>query len=187
MPRLIYSMMVSLDGFVETPSRSLDWCLIDEELHLFANDQAREMGTFLYGRRLYEVMSAYWPTADRPGAPAYEVEFARIWMATPKIVFSKTLDRVEWNSRLQRDGIADTIAALKAAPGRDVSVAGPTLAATAVRLGLVDEYRLLVQPVVLGAGRPFFPPSEERIDVRLVETRTFGSGVVYQRYERATR
>jgi len=183
MRKLIYSMMVSLDGFIARPNGDLDWILIDEELHTFANEQAREVDTELYGRRLWEVMVAYWPTADQnPAAPAYVVEFARIWRNLPKIVFSRTLDRVEGNARLAANDLAEEIGALKAQPGRDVSIGGAELAAQALRLGLVDEVRPMVQPVVLGAGRPMFPPSERSLDLDLVETRTFGSGVVYLRY-----
>jgi RibD C-terminal domain. len=108
MGRLIYSMSVSLDGFVETPSRSLDWVTVDEELHSFFNDEAREMSAFLYGRRLYELMVDYWPTAETdPSATPAMLEFARIWKDKPKIVFSRTLGRVEWNSRLVRDDAAE--------------------------------------------------------------------------------
>jgi dihydrofolate reductase len=184
MRKVIYSMSVSLDGFIETPNREIDWVIIDEELHTFFNDQAREMGTFLYGRRMYELMVDYWPTADTlPSRPAYEVEFARIWKNMPKIVFSKTLDKVEWNSRLVRDNIAEEIAKLKAQPGKDLSLGGPTLASTFMQLGLIDEYQLFVNPVVLGGGTPFFPALRNPISLRLIETRTFSSGVVYLRYQ----
>lgn len=186
MGRLVYSMSVSLDGFVETPSRSLDWVLVDEELHSFFNDEARAMSTFLYGRRMYELMTEYWPTAERdPSASPAMIEFARIWKDKPKIVFSRSLDRVEWNSRLVRDDAAEEVARLKVQPGFDMDVGGPTTAATLIRLGLVDEYRLFVHPVILGAGTPFFPPLDERVGLSLLETRTFGSGVVYLRYELA--
>lgn len=184
MGTLVCSMMVSLDGFVEGPNRELDWVAIDEELHTFASDQAREMGTFLYGRRLYEVMADFWPTADAdPSAPDYIVEFARIWKDKPKIVFSKTLEKVEWNSRLVRDNIVEEITKLKEQPGRDMDLGDPNIASTLMQLGLVDEYRLLVHPVVLGGGTPFSPSLEHKITLRLVETRTFRSGVVYLRYQ----
>ena len=186
MAKVIYSMSVSLDGFIETPNRELDWVIVDEELHNFFNDQAREMGAFLYGRRLYEMMVDYWPTADtNPSAPAFEVEFARIWKEKPKVVFSKTLDKVEWNSRLVRDNIAEEITKLKAQPGKDLGLGGPTIASTIMQLGLIDEYQLFMNPVVLGGGTPFFPALHNPINVKLVETRTFGSGVVYLRYARA--
>ena len=184
MGKLVYSMSVSLDGFVETPSRSLDWVQIDEELHSFFNEEAREMSAFLYGRRLYELMVGYWPTAETdPSATPAMREFGRIWIDKPKVVFSRTLDRVEWNSRLVRDDAAGEVARLKAVPGFDMDVGGPTTAAPLMPLGLIDEYHVFVHPVVLGAGAPFFPPLDERIELKLLETRTFGTGVVYLRYE----
>jgi dihydrofolate reductase len=184
MGRVMYSMSVSLDGFVETPSRSLDWVLVDDELHSFFNDEAPSNSAFLYGRRMYELMSAYWPTAESdPSATAPMREFAGIWRETPKIVFSRTLNAVDWNSRLVRDDPIAEVARLRAEPGFEMSVGGPTLASTLIANGLVDEYRLFVQPVVLGAGTRFFPPLADRIGLRLTETRTFGSGVVLLRYE----
>ena len=184
MGRLIYSMSVSLDGFVNTPSRSLDWVHVDEELHMAFNDEARTMSASLYGRRMYELMSDYWPTAaDNPTATPAEIDFAGIWRATPKIVFSRTLERVEWNSRLVRDDVVAEVGRLKARPGFDMEVGGPTIAASLIRSGLVDEFRMYVNPVVLGAGTPFFPPLDERIALELVETRRFSGGVEYLRYE----
>jgi dihydrofolate reductase len=184
MGKLVYSLSVSLDGFVETPSRSLDWVLIDEELHSFFNDQAGAMSASLYGRRMYQLMVDYWPTAETdPSATPAELEFARIWKDTPKIVFSSTLDSVEWNSRLVRDDAVEEVARLKSEAGFDMDVGGPTLASTLMQAGLIDEYRLFVHPVILGAGTPFFPPLEDRIGLKLLETRTFASGVVYLRYE----
>jgi dihydrofolate reductase len=188
MGRLIYSMSVSLDGFVETPDRSLDWVLVDEELHSFFNDEARALSAFLYGRRIYELMAGYWPTAATdPKSVPVELDFARIWSDKPKIVFSRTLERVDWNSRLVRDDAVEEVARLKAQPGFDMGVGGPTLASTLIRHGLVDEYRLYVNPVILGSGRPFFPTLEQPIGLKLVETRTFGSGVVLLRYETSSR
>jgi dihydrofolate reductase len=184
MGKLTYSMSISLDGFVETPSRSLDWVQVDEELHAFFNDEARAMSASLYGRRLYELMVDYWPTAENdPSATPAMLEFAGIWKALPKIVFSRTLQRVDWNSRLVREDAAAEVARLKAQPGFDMDVGGPTLAATLIRAGLIDEYHLFVHPVILGAGTPFFPELADRIGLKLLETRTFGSGVVYLRYE----
>jgi dihydrofolate reductase len=184
MGRLIYSMSVSLDGFVETPSRSLDWVQVDEELHTVFNDEARAMSAFVYGRRMYELMVDYWPTAESdPAATPAMLEFARIWRDKPKIVISRTLERVKWNGRLVRDGAADEVARLKAQPGFDMDVGGPTTAGTLVRLGLVDEFHVFVHPVILGAGTPFFPALDDRVGLDLLETRTFGSGVVYLRYE----
>lgn len=184
MRKIIYSMSVSLDGFVETPNREIDWAIVDEELHTFFNDQAREMGAFLFGRRMYELMIDFWPTAGANlSNPAYIIDYAHIWRNMPKIVFSKTLDKVEWNSRLVRDNIAEEIAKLKAQPGKDLSLGGPNLASTFIQLGLVDEYQLFVNPVVLGGGTPFFPASHNPINLQLIETRTFNSGVIYLRYQ----
>src|SRR5207245_9288017 len=125
--------------------RKIDWAIIDEELHTLANEQARDEGAFLYGRRLYQVMADYWPTADvKPSAPSFEVEFARIWQAKPKVVFSTTLDRVEWKSRLVREKIAEEMTRLQAQPGEHPTVGGATLASAAIRLGLGDEFRPIV-------------------------------------------
>ena len=178
----MYSMGVSLDGFIAWPGGEIDWAAPDEELHRFHNQQVREAGAHLYGRRLYEEMT-YWETADQqPAAPEYVLEFARIWKDTPKIVFSKTLEKVEGNARLVRDGAAEEVARLKDEPGKDLAVGGAGLASTFMTLRLIDEYRLFISPVILGGGTPYFPPLEERINLELVETRTFGSRVVYVRY-----
>jgi dihydrofolate reductase len=185
MRKVIYSMGVSLDGFIAGPGGEIDWSAPDEELHRFHNRQTRELGAVLCGRRLYEEM-LYWETADQnPSAAEHELEFARIWKEIPKVVFSKTLEQVEGNARLVRDGIAGEVARLKEQPGKDLSVGGAGLASTFIELGLVDEYRLFVSPVVLGGGTPYFPALDRRIDLELVETRTFGSRVVYLRYRRA--
>jgi dihydrofolate reductase len=187
MRKLIYSMGVSLDGFIAGPQGEIDWSAPDEELHRFHNQQTRELGAQLCGRRLYEEM-VFWETADEnPSAAEYTLEFARIWKNLPKIVFSKTLEKVEGNARLVRDGVAEEVAKLKEQPGKDLSVGGAGLASTCMRLGLIDECRLFVSPVVLGGGTPYFPPLDERINLELVETRTFGSRVIYVRYQRAGR
>jgi dihydrofolate reductase len=184
MRKLIYSMGVSLDGFIADRDGDIDWSAPDEELHRFHNQQAREVGVDLYGRRMYETMT-YWETADeKPSVPEYALEFARIWKDTPKIVFSKTLEKVEGNARLVTDNAAEEVARLKEQPGNSLAVGGAGLASTFIKLDLVDEYRLFVSPVVLGGGTPYFPALDERINLALVETRTFGSRVVYVRYQR---
>lgn len=186
MGKIIYSLSVSLDGFAEGPDKSLDWVIIDEEIHTFFNEQSRGLGGFLYGRRIYELMVAYWPTADLdPSAPAVEAEFARIWRDTPKIVFSQSLEKVEWNSRLVRGELAEEVRKLKAQSGNDLGVGGPTLAASLMELDLIDEFYIVVNPVILGSGTPFFPILKEKVNLRLVGTRTFGSGVVMLHYQRA--
>jgi dihydrofolate reductase len=184
MRKVIYSMGVSLDGFIAGPNGEIDWSAPDEELHRFHNQQTREAGAHLYGRRLYEMMT-YWETADeKPSVPEHELEFARIWKETPKIVFSKTLEKVEGNARLVRDGVAEEVAKLKEQPGKELAVGGAGLASTFMKLGLIDEYLLFVSPVVLGGGTPYFPALDEKINLELVETQTFGSRVVYVRYRR---
>jgi dihydrofolate reductase len=184
MRNLIYSMGVSLDGFIAGPDGEIDWSPPDEERHRFHNEQVRELGAYLCGRRLYEEM-LYWETADQdPAAGETELEFARIWKKLPKIVFSSTLEKVEGNARLATEGLADEVAKLKEQPGKDLAVGGAGLASSCIELGLVDDYRPFVSPVVLGAGTPYFPALEDRIDLELVETRTFASRVVYLRYRR---
>jgi dihydrofolate reductase len=184
MRKLIYSMGVSLDGFIAGPDGEIDWSAPDEELHRFHNQQARETGPHLYGRRLYEVMT-YWETVDeQPSISEHELEFAHIWKDTPKVVFSRTLEKVQGNARLARDSAAEEVARLKEESGKDLAVGGAGLASTFIKLDLIDEYRLFVSPVVLGGGTPYFPALDERINLELVETRTFGSRVIYLRYER---
>jgi dihydrofolate reductase len=187
MRKLIYSMGVSLDGFIAGPDGEIDWSAPDEELHRFHNQQARELGAHFCGRRLYEEM-LYWETVgENPSAAEAELEFARIWQDLPKIVFSKTLERVEGNARLAENGVAEEVATLKEQPGKDLAVGGAGLAAAFAKLGLIDEYCLFVSPVVLGAGTPYLPALDERIDLELLETRTFASRVVYVRYRRIDR
>ena len=183
MRRVIYSPMVSLDGFVEGPNRELDWGIVDEELHSFINDQQRAIDTYLFGRRMYEVM-VYWDTAEAdPSNPEYALEFARIWKNTHKIVFSKTLAQVQGNATLSKGNIVEEIARLKTEPGKDMSVGGAAIATTLMRSNLIDEYWLYVQPVILGSGTPMFPALSSKINLRLLETRTFNSGVVLLRYQ----
>jgi dihydrofolate reductase len=184
MRKLIYSMNPSLDGFIADADGAIDWGAPDEELHQFHNDEVRELGAHLLGRRLYETM-VYWETADQdPAADLITRDFAAVWQALPKIVFSTTLKTVEGNSRLATDGLAEEITRLKEESGKDIAIGGAGLAAEATRLGLVDEYRLFLNPILLGAGTPYFPPLEARVPLELIETRTFGSRVVYLRYRR---
>jgi dihydrofolate reductase len=184
MRKLIYSMGVSLDGFIAGPHGEIDWSAPDEELHRFHNQQARDVGAQLYGRRLYEAMIPWETAGEKPSARERELEFARIWKDTPKIVFSRTLEKVEHDFGLVGDGAVEAVAKLKQQPGKDLAVGGAGLASTFVKLDMIDEYRLFVSPVVLGGGTPYFPALDERIDLELVETRTFGSRVVYVRYQR---
>lgn len=184
MGKLIYSMGVSLDGYIAGPSGEIDWAAPDEELHRFHNQQARETAAHFFGRRLYDTMR-YWDTADQDESLGEtEREFAQIFKATPKVVFSKTLDAVEGNATLRRDVIPSEIAALKQQAAKNLAVGGAGLAGAFTQLGLIDEYHLFVSPVVLGGGTPYFPPLENRIELELLEARKFGSRVLYLRYER---
>jgi dihydrofolate reductase len=177
-------MSVSIDGFISGPGGEIDWSAPDAELHRFHNEQTRELGAHLLGRRLYEEMLVWEATDDTRWAADYELEFARIWRSLPKVVFSTTLEHVEGNARLVRDGIAEVVAELKEQPGKDLGVGGAGLASTLTKLGLIDEYRLFLHPVVLGAGTPYLPALDERINLELIEAQTFAPRVVYLRYLR---
>jgi dihydrofolate reductase len=184
MRKVIYSMGVSLDGFIADRDGQVDWAAPDEELMRFHNEQTREIGAHVCGRGLYENMLV-WETAEQTWSDPAALEFARIWKAIPKIVFSTTLASVQGNARLAEGDPAYEIAKLKAEPDeRVVSIGGAGFASTLIELDLIDEYRLFTNPVLLSAGTPFFPPLNKRIALQLIETRTFGSRVVYARYQR---
>lgn len=183
MPALIYSMSVSLDGYIAGPDGAIDWAAPDEELMRFHNEQTREITGHLTGRGLYEAMLG-WETAEQTRTAPLELEFARIWTAIPKVVFSTSLTTVEGNARLARGDVADEAAEMKDQPGaRIVSVGGARLAASLAEEDLIDEYRLFLCPFVLGGGTPYFPPLPKKLELELIETRTF-SQVVYLRYRR---
>ena len=183
MRTVIYSMSVSLDGFIAAPDGAIDWTAPDEELMAFHNEQSRELSAHLCGRGLYEDMLPWEISGDSRSNPQGR-EFARIWKAIPKVVFSTTLDEVQGNATLATGSVADEVARARDAPGAYVSVGGAGLASHLVELDLIDEYRPFVNPVVLGGGTPFLPAREQRLKLELAETRTFGSGVVYLRYRR---
>ncbi len=184
MRRIIYFTMISLDGYMEKPGGSLDWVSVDEELFRYMNTLKRQVGGYLYGRGMYENNQALWSTADTQSMQDYVVEYAQIWKQTPTIVFSSTLERVEGNARLERGDPVAVVASLKEQPGPDLEVGGAQLVPTLIQAGLVDEYRLFVQPILMGDGRPIFPVLNEAVRLKLVETHTFHSGVVYLRYQR---
>ena len=185
MRKIILTMSVSVDGFIEGPDRELDWHMVDDELHSHFNEQLSAMGAFLNGRVTYELMAEFWPTADTdPSSTGPMVEFARIWRDMPKIVFSRTLERADWNTTVVRDLVAEEVMELKAQPGGDLALGGADLAAAFMRHDLIDEYRLYVHPIVIGQGKPLFQSSDAKINLRLAETRTFGNGVVLLRYQR---
>ncbi|WP_029104883.1 dihydrofolate reductase family protein [Mycobacterium sp. 360MFTsu5.1] len=184
MGRLIYGLNVSVDGYIADAQGSIDWSEPSDELHQYWNDFERETALSFYGRRLYELMAAYWPTADQePDATPLIVDFARIWRNMPKVVFSRTLDSVDWNSRLERADPVAVVSKLKAETDGNLEIAGATLAAPVVQAGLVDEYRIVLVPIAVGGGTPFFPTLPSWISLRLLENRTFPCGTVLLRYE----
>ena len=185
MRKIVLMMSVSLDGYMEGPNREIDWHMVDDELHRHFNEQLRAMGAFLSGRVTYELMADFWPTADTdPASTEPMVDFARIWRDMPKIVFSTTLERAEWNATVVRDVIAEDVTRLKAQPGGDLALGGADLAAAFMRDDLIDEYRIYVHPVLIGQGKPLFPASAGKIDLLLLDTHTFGNGVVLLHYQR---
>ncbi|MFI0788527.1 dihydrofolate reductase family protein [Streptomyces lydicus] len=183
MRSVTYSMGVSLDGYIVGPDGGFDWTEPDEDVFRFWIDEIREVGVHLLGRRLYETM-LYWETADQdPSLDDAMLEWTALWKPLPKVVFSTTLSEVRGNARLASGGLVEEIERLRAEPGEgDIAIGGATLAAEAAASGLIDEYRAMVHPVLVGGGIPFFPRHERRVDLELVETRTFNSRVVYLRH-----
>ncbi len=183
MGKLIYLLNVSLDGFFETADHTPDFATIDEEIHGWFNDEIRTLDATLYGRRMYEVMAAYWPYGeDDPEATDAMREFSRLWKPMPKIVFSTTLDSVEHNARLVHGDVGAVLDDVRREFDGDIGVGGPNLGNQFVRRGLIDEYRLVIHPVVLGAGTPFWPQLDEPLRLKLLETRTFASGLMAVSY-----
>lgn len=180
---LIYSMSVSVDGFIADREGGFGWTVPDDELFAFHLARVRELGAHLCGRRLYETMLP-WETDPSLRATALGSEFADVWSALPKVVFSRTLDRVEGNARLAQASLAEEVAAAVAASDKDVEIGGAGLAAEAIEIGLVDELRMFRCPIVVGGGTPFLPAVTDGIELALVECRTFGSRVIYERYQR---
>ncbi|OPC82378.1 deaminase [Embleya scabrispora] len=184
MRKIVYWSSMSLDGFMEGPNREIDWHLVDDELHAHINERLRTMSAFLQGRVVHELMADFWPTADAdPENTGPMVEFAAIWRDMPKIVFSRTWERTDWNTTIKREVVPEEIMALKAEPGGDMVVGGADLAATFQRLGLIDEYVVYVYPVLIGRGKPMFRPTDDKTNLRLVENRAFGNGVALLRYQ----
>lgn len=177
------SMGVSLDGYVVGPDGGFDWSAPDEDVFRFATDEVRQLGVHLLGRRLYETMSSWETAVEDLSLSDLEREFASLWTSLPKVVFSRSLPAVEGSYRLATGSLADEIARWRATPGRgDIALGGPTLAAEAAELGLVDEYGLRLHPVLVGGGTPFFPHAERRADLELVDSRRFSCGVMHLRY-----
>jgi dihydrofolate reductase len=181
--RLIYAAIASLDGYVEDGGGGFDWARPDEEVHAFLNDLEQGVGTYLYGRRMYETM-VFWESPPDLGAPAPVMqEYSAIWQAADKIVYSKTLaSPSSRRTRIERTFDPEAVRKLKATSNRDLTVGGPELAAQAIEAGLVDEYQLFLVPVVVGGGKRFLPGGGVRADLALLDERRFGNGTVYLHY-----
>ena len=183
MCKIIYRTTVALNGLIEMPGDPPDWVIADEELFRYMTNQERQIGGYLWGRGMYENNRALWSDVDLQSEPAEVVEYLQIWKQIPAIVFSSTLERVEGNARLERGDPVAVVTRLKEQPGPDLSVGGAQLASTLMQAGLVDEYHIFFQPIILGAGRPIYPALNEAIRLKLVETHTFHTGIVYLRYQ----
>ncbi|MHA4848651.1 dihydrofolate reductase family protein [Rhodococcus sp. MSC1_016] len=185
MRKLIYGMNLTLDGYIAAAGDDISWGgPPSDELFQWWLDHEQACGLSLYGRKLWETMSSYWPTGDQqPNATPAEIEFARNWRDTPKVVFSSTIDKVDWNTRLVTGDAIAEITRLKAEDGGPMSIGGATLAGAAMRAGLIDEYVIAAYPVLVGSGTPFFTALDSWVNLNLVETRTFPGGVVLTRYE----
>ena len=182
MRNVVLSMQVSLDGFIARPNGELDWHLVDGEVNEYAKDLLNSFDTLVFGRVTYELMASYWPTAVT-NDPA-EAQIAERLNTLPKVVFSRTLKEVEWrNSRLAQGGIAEEILKMKEQPGKDIGIGGTSIVTVLAPLGLIDEYRILVVPVVLGSGKPLFKDIKNSINLKLRKTKTFGSGLVLLDYQ----
>src|SRR5512140_2902227 len=184
MCKIIYRHNVSLNGLIEMPGERPDWVIADEELFRYMNKLERQVGGYLWGRGMYENNLALWASADMRSMEDFVVEYMQIWKQIPKIVFSSTLERVEGNARLERGDPVAVITRLKEQPGPDLSVGGVQLASALMQAGLVDEYHIFFQPIILGAGRPIYPALNEAVRLKLVESHTFHSGIVFLRYQR---
>lgn len=186
MPKIVLMLSMSLDGYFEGPDHDISWHQVDEEVHTYFNDHLRGMGGFLHGRVTYELMADFWPTADAdPQADRPMREFAGIWRDMPKVVYSRTLERADWNTTVARDVVPEEVRALKERADGDLVVGGVDLAQSFERLGLIDEYHVTVHPVLIGRGRPLFPPSDTKVPLRTLATHVFGNGVTVLRYARA--
>lgn len=181
--KIIYSQMVSLDGYIEGEGGDIGWSEPDEELFAFIQDMESGVDTHLYGRHTYEAMAGYWPHLEgSTTASARELAFGRDWVRLEKILFSKTLTHAQWNTTIVRDDAQAAVEQLKMRKGGDMLLGGAGLAASLMLLGLIDEYQMYVHPIVLGGGKPFFPSLQQPIGLHLIQTRTFASGVVLLRY-----
>ena len=185
MRKIIYWVHISVDGHISGPNGEFDWPQMSGELSAYSHAMNDHVDTFLYGRVVWEMMSSYWPQAESISDDPHDLHFAPIWRAMPKVVVSRTLKSADWNARIISDNLAEEIGALKNQPGKDILLTGGSgLAASLTDLGLIDEYQIIVHPVVLGGGPRAFPEGKERLNFNLIETRAFDNRVVLLRYTR---
>ncbi len=183
MRKVVCAMTVSVDGYIEAADGGIEWTAPGDELHEYFNDRESQFDAHLYGRRLYEIMSGAWPAIyEDPNAAPVMKRYAEIWMAKPKVVFSTTLEKVDFGSRLVREDVAGEVAKLKSQPGNYLSAGGPGLIASLMRFGLVDEFWLYISPIILGGGKRLFPKLKSAMPLELMETRRFDAGLTLMRY-----
>jgi dihydrofolate reductase len=186
MGKLIYWVHTSVDGHINGPNGEFDWPEMGPELSAYGDEVHARVGTFLYGRVVWEMMSSYWPTADQTSDHPHDLKFAPLWRSTPKVVFSSTLKEAGWNTRIVSGNLVEEIAALKRQADQHLLLnGGSRLASALTELGLIDEYHIMVHPVVLGGGDPLFLPQKERVNLRLADSRTFDGRTVLLRYDRS--
>ncbi|WP_149830188.1 dihydrofolate reductase family protein [Streptomyces tailanensis] len=186
MGKITHFVAQSLDGFIEGPNGEFDWPVMDAELSAYARSLTADCDAFLYGRKVWDGMSGYWPRAEVISTDPHDLAFAPIWRRHPKIVVSRTLQKADWNTRVIGENVVEELTALKESGTDMLMFGGSELAAHLTEHGLIDEYQITVHPTVLRGGRPAFQPAKERVNVRLIEARTFDSQVVLMRYARAT-
>ena len=182
MRKIMYYVHQSLDGFIEGPNGEFDWALLGPELSDYSLSLAERADLFLYGRTVWEIMSSYWPTAESIGTDEHGIAFAPIWREMPKVVLSTTLQSADWNTEIIRD--AEALRAIKTQPGKDILLTGSSsVAASLTDLGLLDEYHVIVHPVILGGGKPAYHPVKHRVNPSLTESRTFDHRTVLLRHD----
>lgn len=186
MRKIIQWVMASVDGYIDGPNGEFDWAQLGPQLGEYSDRLHERADTFLFGRGVWELMAGYWPNAESTSDNEHDLKFAPIWRETPKIVFSRTLEKADWNTRVIADNLAEEVAALKRQPGKDMLLTGGSgLPAALTALGLIDEYHIGVHPVVLGGGRPLFRELEQRVNLRLIDARTVDSRVAILHYQPA--
>lgn len=186
MRKIIFWVHTSADGYICGPNGEFDWPAIGPELFAYSEALTERVDTFIYGRVVWEMMASYWPTADETSTDSHDVNYAPVWRSTPKIVFSNTLEKADWDARVIGGDLAEQVGEMKRQPGKDLLLTGGAeLPGALTDLGLIDEYHVVVHPVVLGGGKPLFPARDERVNLRLVDSRTFDAKTVLLHYQRA--